>query len=1349
MKATSAILFLLICSAINRAKCDTIEPGWCSIYGECGYNPTIENAEFRGSVPCKNNSISMEHYKGSEFFELYSRTCPDLAPPDSESAFACCSWSQLNTLAEQLVASALLFARCPSCVANLYNLICQNTCSPNQSMFVNVTRSMENNQPTPIALEYTAHLSKDFADRVFNSCKDVVFPQTNGKAVDLMCNGYSGPECTTQRWLDYMGSTNNGIAPMDIIFKLYDNTTTPPTPPSPFEAHEAKTYGCTEAPPDEEPCSCTDCPATCPVAPPIQTTPAPFLIGDMDGVLFIVIIVFSILALAFFAFICTCYFRKRNKPQQIDFKQAEIDDLYSKINEEIDGHATVLPGQIGLFEKWGKRSQDVIMEGFQFWGHFIAKHPISTIVIALLTVLLLSVGISMLILTTDPIQLWSSEGSKIRGEKDFFDENFGAFYRTEQIILKLQPELEKDTQSYTSYTSRSYNFSAILAKERMLELLKLQNEIRYLKAPFPEAEVDLGRDYITLKDICFKPLEPDNNNCTIMSILNYWQNDPNEMDKIAYFYDELRDINYTIDFHDHFLYCVQAPNSIQDTTELKQNCMGDFGGPILPYVAMGGYENDDYHSSIALIFSFMVNNYPRDTIRFKMALAWEKEFLKIIQTWNNTNFTTAYFSERSIEDELVRSSQADLIIFAGSYVAIFLYITIGLGTYSSLARIPVDSKMTLGFAGILVILSSVFASVGFYGYIGIATSLIVIEVVPFLVLAIGADNVFILTLEFQRDERKPGETLESQVGRVLGEVGPSMLLCSLTESVAFFLGALSDMPAVQQFALCAALAILIDFVLQVTVFVAVLTLDAKRQESNRADVLCCVKLKGESTSPQRLEHVFEKYYTPTLMLDIVRVLVMLAFFLLFFWCIFVTSNITVGLDQDLSVPLDSYILNYFDYMEKYLSVGVPVYFVTRGPFNFSNPDSGHYVCSTAGCYPYSAVQQISFAAQNPEYWKIETPSNSWYDDYSDWVSGFGQKSCCRYESDDPTNFCPATEKVIDCEACLRRNTEPTSDEFMNYLPWFLKDNPGVECNKGGHAAYGNAVSLGENEDGASVVAGSYFFTYHSICIKSTECTDNLKRARELADNITKTLYYAEDVPEGFEVYPYAIYYVYYEQYLTMVEDTIFQLGMCLIPTFIFNFVLLGFDFYSGLITTVTILMIVVDTAGICSLWGVDLNAVSLINLVAAIGLSIEFTSHVVRAFSLSTKKGRKRRVIDAMKTMGPAVFAGVALTNLPGIAVLAFAKAQLIQIFFFRMCLIITLLGMAHGLIFLPVFLSYFGPPVNKAILYDKQQKIKSKVDIPQKFINPGFEEDEKIPPTKVVDGPNISPMREETITSL
>ena len=72
----------------------------------------------------------------------------------------------------------------------------------------------------------------------------------------------------------------------------------------------------------------------------------------------------------------------------------------------------------------------------------------------------------------------------------------------------------------------------------------------------------------------------------------------------------------------------------------------------------------------------------------------------------------------------------------------------------------------------------------------------------------------------------------------------------------------------------------------------------------------------------------------------------------------------------------------------------------------------------------------------------------------------------------------------------------------------------------------------------------------------------------------------------------------------MVEDSFFLIGICLIPAFIFSFVLLGFDIFSGVITIVTIIMIIVDTAGFSSIWGVHLNAVSLINLVQVFNLSL-------------------------------------------------------------------------------------------------------------------------------------------------
>lgn len=73
--------------------------------------------------------------------------------------------------------------------------------------------------------------------------------------------------------------------------------------------------------------------------------------------------------------------------------------------------------------------------------------------------------------------------------------------------------------------------------------------------------------------------------------------------------------------------------------------------------------------------------------------------------------------------------------------------------------------------------------------------------------------------------------------------------------------------------------------------------------------------------------------------------------------------------------------------------------------------------------------------------------------------------------------------------------------------------------------------------------------------------------------------------------------VFYEQYLTIVPEGLFNISLCLLPTFVVCCLLLGLDLRSGLLNLITIIMIIVDTVGVMTLWNIDYNAVALINLV--------------------------------------------------------------------------------------------------------------------------------------------------------
>ncbi|XP_046362428.2 NPC intracellular cholesterol transporter 1-like [Haliotis rufescens] len=1266
------------------------EEGHCVWYDTCGTDTDTKKA-----INCAYNGTA-KPLEDEEAVNIYRDYCPDLyAMRNGSAPMTCCSADQLKILQSNMDVPKQMLSRCPSCFHNFVNLYCYFTCAPDHSRFLRIntteTNPISTAKKTVAVKSVDCLVSPSFANGMFNSCKNVQMPSANERALGILC-GHSADQCTPQNWLDYMGGTANGQTPFQINFHLGNSSKVFPK----LEPLSAKIIPCSQAlTNDTNPCSCQDCADMCTPAIPPPPPAKPWKILHIDGYCFIMGAIF-IFFTAFFGVYAICYniiVQDSLSLDGIDEEDDEGNPIYriddqGKKKRRKNSFSSIRKDQLGITEKLGARMEMMFEKAFSRWGTMCARHPYIVFGISAVIIVILVAGIALFQVTTSPVKLWSSPDSRARQEKDYFDNHFVPFYRTQQLIITRTGNHSKVAHRFPPPSTEYEYFPAIFDKEFLHQVLRLQNTVEHLTTK-------LGNDTVSLQDICFQPMAPAYPNCTIQSILQYYQDSHEMLDKTVM---DSSGFFVAADYLDHFLYCVRAPASLNDTTKLHTSCLGTDGAPTFPWVALGGFDGDNYHNATALVITFLVNNHVNEADNAK-AEAWEAEYIKFIKGFSNPNMSIAFSSERSIQDELDRESSSDIKTILISYLIMFAYISLTLGKINTCARFFVDSKITMGLAGVLIVLLSVGCSLGFFSYVGQPATLIIIEVVPFLVLAVGVDNIFILVQAYQRDQRQASEDLEQQIGRIVGKVGPSMMLTSFSESIAFFLGALTDMPAVKIFSLYAAMAVFFDFLLQITCLVALMCLDAKRQEKNHFDCCCCVKMRNAEKEEKRegLLYTFVKdYYSHFIMKEWVRPIVMIVFVGWFCASCAMAPRIEIGLDQKLSMPEDSYVLDYFGNLSAYLSVGPPVYFVVKSGHNYTTTAGQNDICGGNGCPENSVLGQIFKAAQQANYTRIAHPASSWLDDYFSWLTPDGNPPCCRYYNETDT-FCKATIVNDSCVKCNLTNFakgRPSEEDFMPFLPWYLEDIPEVKCSKGGHPAYGSAVQLLNKN---TTVGATYFMTYHTILKTNNDYISALKMAREIASNITRDQNFTE---EGISVFPYSIFYVYYEQYLTIVHDTIKNLSICVGAIFLVTFVLLGFELYSAIMVVITIAFILADMLGLMYLWDISLNAVSLVNLVMTVGIAVEFCSHIVRAFTVSTMPTRKERAKHALAQMGSSVLSGITLTKLGGIIVLAFSKSQLFQVFYFRMYLGIVVFGAAHGLIFLPVLLSYVGPPMNKAKVY-------------------------------------------------
>ncbi|XP_057726281.1 uncharacterized protein LOC130941723 isoform X1 [Arachis stenosperma] len=102
-----------------------------------------------------------------------------------------------------------------------------------------------------------------------------------------------------------------------------------------------------------------------------------------------------------------------------------------------------------------------------------------------------------------------------------------------------------------------------------------------------------------------------------------------------------------------------------------------------------------------------------------------------------------------------------------------------------------------------------------------------------------------------------------------------------------------------------------------------------------------------------------------------------------------------------------------------------------------------------------------------------------------------------------------------------------------------------------------------------------------------------------------------------DIFPYSVFYIFFEQYLDIWKIALINLAVALGAVFVVCLVITS-SLWSSAIILLVLVMIVLDIMGVMAILGIQLNAVSVVNLVMSIGITVEFCVHIAHAFMVST-----------------------------------------------------------------------------------------------------------------------------------
>ena len=935
------------------------------------------------------------------------------------------------------------------------------------------------------------------------------------------------------------------------------------------------------------------------------------------------------------------------------------------IKEERERTINVLSNEErSCFSKIANGSNRFLSKKFRAFGFRIGSYPFRVIGLSVFLALICASGVHKLTNESRSEKLWVPGDTRAQDDRIFVDDNYGGDARFGSVVLKPKT----GTNAFTPETLDALHAFRSKIEEEAFVVYDGKNITwggdYWIVDENDDTEDAAGMKYSkTDKEEwqCYRYSK----SCAMSSVLGVFDNNKDN-------WNTQEKINAKL---------------ISDVLGDEENCPTGDGkkhhtpgnvcvavGPVIYLNQTSGHPtltSEGHYTATSLTLQFLMKNF--DVVKDgekedKRGDAFEEKVLEIIRDVEVNYASTVsveYAVTRSFGDEFGAAITGDITKLQIAFILILGYATLML---SKGGEGCVGSRVFVSGMGVVSIGLAIASSYGLCSYFGLFYSPLM-NVLPFLLLGIGVDDMFVLVNAY--DNTNPYLSIAERLGNAMSTAGMSITVTSFTDIFAFLIGSTTSLPALRNFCFFAALGIFFDYLYQLTFFAAFLAIDERRRMLKKGDCFCCptcdegatccvpcckpaagapvvVVVNGvqqEQVGPERMTKRVMGALADFLAKKSVKAAVLVVFAGIAAGGILGVSKIKVEADvMDFLPP--GYLKDWVSTFDDEFSRGQGIELYTMTEFDYATD------------YDTTSVLKQAAAAFKANPYVQDESVDTWMDGFDRYLTMCNGTSAFPMSEDWKSTNC------VDAPA----NT------FNDKLYKFIT----TPSSPGGYA-YGSDVKFDTTTNPPTIIATRVRATQ----VEGQDTAATIKAMDSIRSSI-------DSIPgnEKGYIFAYNEDFLNVEQYKSIDKEAIRNVSLTLLVCFIV-IALLIVDPLTVSCVFINLLLIVLNILGYMQAWGLNIDSVTVIMLVIALGLAVDYSAHIGRNF-LEKHGLPNDRMRLTLRDMGVAVFHG-AMSTMVAVLVLGSSDSYVFTTFFKQLFLCISL-GLAHGLILLPVCLSLCNP---------------------------------------------------------